>query len=136
MTSIRVAGLLLLCIGSIEAKKITFFGSQGGSNACQMKAGSNDACIVRLNGNPTTGYTWVATMEGEGVVTVGEPEYQRNEAGDKKIVGSGGVFEFRIAPKGNGGSNTVKFNYVRPWEAKNNAVQIGKPDYQLFCQLE
>eukprot|EP00466_Bigelowiella_natans_P008460 jgi/Bigna1/88609/estExt_fgenesh1_pg.C_350008 len=131
-TSIRIASLLLLCVSAIEAKKITFFGSQGGSNACQMKAGSKDACIVRLNGNPTTGYTWVATMESEGVVTVGEPEYQRNK---DKLVGSGGIFEFRVAPKGTGGSTTVKFNYVRAWEAKN-AEQIGQPDYQLFCQLE
>jgi predicted secreted protein len=71
----------------------------------------NDFLIV-LQGNRTTGYTWVASVRGGAVVNEGNA-YRAN-AHAPGIVGSGGeeIFLFDAAHRG---SATIVFRYVQPW---------------------
>eukprot|EP00471_Norrisiella_sphaerica_P002139 CAMPEP_0184486306 /NCGR_PEP_ID=MMETSP0113_2-20130426/7818_1 /TAXON_ID=91329 /ORGANISM="Norrisiella sphaerica, Strain BC52" /LENGTH=136 /DNA_ID=CAMNT_0026868119 /DNA_START=111 /DNA_END=521 /DNA_ORIENTATION=+ len=130
--STMVLATLVLIGCNVEAKSITFFAKQGEANECTLKKG--DSCIVRLPGNPTTGYSWVAKTKNEDVVSVGEPEYQKNQ--NSRVVGSGGVYEFHVLPADGTAKGTavVNFHYIRPWEA--NSLENAEPDYKLKCNVD
>jgi inhibitor of cysteine peptidase len=71
--------------------------------------------VVRLAGNPTTGFSWkVGKISGEAVQAQGGPAYvaDKHRPG---IVGSGGTFVFKLLAAKEGKS-TVKLVYLRPWE--------------------
>ena len=75
---------------------------------------------VELEGNPTTGYTWVYTMSPEGILRELSNEYVPDKAGSG-IVGSGGKFIFTfeaISP----GETELVFSYLRPWELAVPAI--------------
>ena len=82
--------------------------------------------LIRLPGNPTTGFQWrVAAVGGQSVRLLSEPKYvpAANPGG---LVGAGGVFWFKfqaVAP----GTTKIKLIYDRPWEkghAPADAFQI------------
>jgi inhibitor of cysteine peptidase len=77
-----------------------------------IRASVGETFAIALAGNPTTGYTWHATVDPGHLEVVGETF---EPAG--KGVGSGGqeVFRFRaLAP----GSSEIKYEYRRPWDKK------------------
>jgi len=71
--------------------------------------------LVRLKGNPTTGYTWrTAELTGEAVEQLGKPAYVPRQH-PPGMVGVGGRFVFKfqaVKP----GTSQIKLEYVRPWE--------------------
>ena len=70
--------------------------------------------VVRLESNPTTGYSWRTAEFEPGIIELVSNEYQPyNTAGN--IVGSGGteIWTFKAIKKG---KITITFEYVRPWE--------------------
>jgi predicted secreted protein len=69
---------------------------------------------VELEGNPTTGYTWVCTISPEGVVNEVSNEYIPDNT-NPNIVGSGGKFVFTFEAVAAGEAELV-FSYLRPWE--------------------
>ena len=67
--------------------------------------------VVRLKGNPTTGYSWLAVVDAEDVLAV-SCEYCAEDTG---LIGSGGQYEVGftgLMP----GEATVTLTYRRPWE--------------------
>lgn len=67
---------------------------------------------VTLEGNPTTGYTWmVATADPAMLTQLGEPEFQ--PASD--ALGAGGMQTLRFAAIG-AGTTPLTLIYVRPFE--------------------
>jgi inhibitor of cysteine peptidase len=82
--------------------------------------------LIKLTGNPTTGYSWVvAKVDGPGVQQVGGVAYK---TGGGPGVGEGGTFlaTFSVAAKGQA---KIILEYRRPWEkdkppAKTFAVTI------------
>ena len=71
--------------------------------------------IVRLAGNPTTGFHWeVKSVTGKAVAAVGEVEYKADPA-PRQMVGSGGMFvaKFHAAAPG---QSVITMVYRRPWE--------------------
>ena len=69
---------------------------------------------IVLEGNPTTGFTWVYTMSPEGVVREISNEYiADNTRGE--IVGAGGQFVFVFEAIAAGEAELV-FSYLRVWE--------------------
>jgi len=69
---------------------------------------------VELEGNPTTGYSWICTVAPEGIVREVSNEYIPANIG-KNMVGSGGKFIFifeAMAP----GEAELNFKYLRAWE--------------------
>jgi len=69
--------------------------------------------VVRLEANPTTGYTW-ELGEVDRAVPVGEAGYTPS-ASDQQMVGSGGTAEWRFEAVGSG-TTVLTLHYLRPWE--------------------
>ncbi|MFP4055764.1 MAG: protease inhibitor I42 family protein [Candidatus Brocadiia bacterium] len=89
-----------------------------------VRATVGQVVVVRLPGNPTTGYRWeVRAVEGQAVRQVGEVGYVAKKV-PRGVVGSGGTFlaVFRAVRPGRG---EVRMAYARPWEK-------GKPPEKTF----
>jgi inhibitor of cysteine peptidase len=72
-----------------------------------------DTLILRLDGNPTTGFTWVVGQNDKSVL----PEQGKHKyvpQGNGKV-GAGGVFEFKFKAEKAGKSDLV-LEYKRPFE--------------------
>jgi predicted secreted protein len=70
---------------------------------------------IEFEGNPTTGYSWIYTMEPGGIVREVSAEYKGASAAENRA-GRGGVFVFvfeSIKP----GEVELRFSYTRPWES-------------------
>lgn len=79
---------------------------------------------IELNGNPTTGYIWVAKDYDEEIIKVFDYIYSPNNF---NLVGNLGKFRFNIRALKQGNTKIV-FNYMRPWE--ENAVNT------VICEIE
>lgn len=73
---------------------------------------------VALEGNMTTGYTWLAEANGDAIKVTDEG-YVADESGE--AVGVGGVHTFVIEGTGEGVA-TVVFTYAREWEETEPAA--------------
>jgi len=84
-----------------------------GADGSQVELAVGERIAIRLNGNPSTGYTWEA-RQGAGTIInqVGETEF---EGSDPSLVGSGGTqtLTFEAA---RAGTTTLVLVYHRPWE--------------------
>jgi predicted secreted protein len=69
---------------------------------------------INLDGNPTTGYSWVCAISPEGVVREVSNEYIPNQNA-QKLVGAGGKFVFTFEAIAEGEAELV-FSYLRVWE--------------------
>ena len=69
---------------------------------------------IELEGNPTTGYTWIYTMSPEGIVREISNNYIPDKT-NKEIVGSGGKFVFTFEAISSGVTE-LAFSYLRVWE--------------------
>jgi len=69
---------------------------------------------VELEGNPTTGFSWVYTISPEGVLREVTNKYMAHKA-DKGMAGSGGKFIFVFKAAAAGEAELV-FSYRRVWE--------------------
>lgn len=87
----------------------------------------NDEVIIRLNSNPTTGFTWQMSVdpEDENIVSISDETYIPNKT-NSKLCGSGGISEFKVKAH-NKGEATITGVYIRPWmkyeDTDNNSVQ-------------
>ena len=85
-----------------------------GCAGMQVQEQGQTMATVELEGNPTTGYTWVYTMSPEGVAREVSSEYIPDTT-NAAAVGSGGKFVFvfeAVAP----GEAELSFSYLRVWE--------------------
>ena len=90
-----------------------FSGCQDGKDQMTAK--------ITLEGNPTTGYTWVYAMSPEGIVREVSSEYIPDKTKDN-VAGSGGKFVFvfeAISP----GETEITFSYLRTWETGIPAIK-------------
>lgn len=72
----------------------------------------NSNLVIKLPGNPTTGFSWSVVSYDSDVLELGRHEYF---AGATNRIGSGGAFVFYFNAIGSG-ETTVKLKYSRPWE--------------------
>jgi general secretion pathway protein G len=79
-----------------------------------LDAKVGDVVEIKLDGNPTTGYSWSTTkLQGDSVKQNGDPAYaQKNNDGR---VGGGGTFTFKFTVE-KVGQSTLNLGYARPWE--------------------
>ena len=85
------------------------------ANGKTIAAEVKQTLLVKLPGNPTTGYQWsLSKVEGEAIEMVGKPTYVADKI-PQKMVGTGGTFHFTfraVKP----GKATLTLAYARPWE--------------------
>lgn len=79
----------------------------------------DDDFLVALPANPTTGYSWAATVSNAKVVTADGAAYR---APASKAMGAGGeqVLAFEAQHPG---TATITLSYRRPWEKSTPAAQ-------------
>ncbi len=88
-----------------------------------------DTLVVRLEGNPTTGYTWESATEAmPSLKQIGEKQYVR-DASDR--VGSGGYFEWTFEATAVGTTH-LKLEYLRPFEQGEPPVKTWVAAVQVF----
>lgn len=84
-------------------------------NGKTVKLAVGKPLVIRLPGNPTTGYSWrTAKITGEAVAAAGDPKYQV-DAHAPGMVGVGGTFTFTFNAAKQGKA-VINLEYVRPWE--------------------
>ena len=71
-----------------------------------------DALVVRLAGNPTTGYRWSAVRVPPALRLLTAAYV----APKPQPLGQGGTYVFRFRAGVGGGSGRLKLAYARPWE--------------------
>jgi inhibitor of cysteine peptidase len=101
----RFGLVVLLCLAALGS---------GCSGSLKQKTAT-----VELQGNPTTGYTWIYAMSSEGVVREIASEYIADRTG---VVGSGGKFIFTFEALTTGEAELV-FSYLRVWESDTPAAE-------------
>lgn len=76
----------------------------------------NDPTIakVELNGNPTTGFSWVYTIAPDDIIKIVSEDYIQ-DSNPQNFAGVGGTFVFIFEAVAQGEA-TVTFHYLRPWE--------------------
>ena len=98
-------------------------------NGAAISADASTVIIVRLDGNPTTGYRWQLSSGKEEVKSVQEDI----EPVDSNRPGAAATFVFRISgfPKGR---VILSFEYCRPWEhavsLSDFTITVDLPDNQ------
>lgn len=78
--------------------------------------------VVTLAGNPTTGYTWMVTVEDEDIIAVVDEGFAANET-EENMTGAGGYQRFTFEGKAEG-YTTVTFAYGRSWETEAPAYTL------------
>lgn len=76
---------------------------------------------IVLGSNPTTGYTWLYTVEPEGIVSEAYTGFFRNYY-DRDLVGAEGTFLLDFTGIKEGTAN-VSLTYERPWKKDSAAKQ-------------
>lgn len=69
-----------------------------------------------LNSNPSTGYTWTATIADESLVEIVSEGYLEDRSLD--IMGAAGIQIYEVLGL-NPGTTTIRFEYLRPWESQS-----------------
>ena len=92
-----------------------------GCTGMQEHKQDQKTAIIELEGNPTTGYTWVCAISPEGIVVELSKDYVPNE-NEEKLVGSGGKFFFTFEAIAEGAAD-LTFSYLRTWEEGIPAIK-------------
>lgn len=81
---------------------------------CSTTSLKSDKTTLELNGNPTTGYTWLYSIGDETIISVDEDV---KYLGAKGVMGAPSKFTYTIKSL-KAGNTSLKFEYKRPWEEK------------------
>jgi len=83
-------------------------------SSCASSNFKSQKVIIELEGNPTTGYSWVYEIEDEKIVRMDEEIIY---LGKKGMVGAPSKFVYSVYSL-SAGETTIHFEYKRPWEEK------------------
>jgi inhibitor of cysteine peptidase len=109
--------LLLLALGLSSGVALAASTYSGGDNGKTITVGNGETFTVKLDENPTTGYSWNMTV-GSGLQIVSD-RYVPSTTG---LLGSGGYHEWTIKAVSNG-IHEVSGIYKRPWEPVTGSEQ-------------
>jgi inhibitor of cysteine peptidase len=86
-----------------------------------VEAAMGNVVVVKLAGNPTTGYQWKCTTYSKGL----PPNEEYFVADQPMKDGSGGTFFFEFVPSifSLGGDHHLTFSYFRSWEGEASAIE-------------
>lgn len=121
LTSLFLCALLFTGCGNKQSNS----NYPADSGVLSKKVG--DTIVIRLESNPTTGYSWsLAEIPSDIIQKVSNIYEPLKTSGN--IVGSGGteIWTFKAISKGN---TTLTFQYARPWE--KDVPPIKTETYQI-----
>lgn len=96
-----VSGMTLILIGAVFSS----------CSSTQFKSRKKK---IEMEGNPTTGYTWLYTIEDESIVSL---EKKTKYLGSRKMSGAPSLFTYTVISL-KPGRTKITFEYKRPWEDK------------------
>lgn len=91
----------------------------GGDSGREIEVAPEGTIVIRLDSNPTTGYSWAVDSLDDEVLTLTQDTY---EAPVNGAIGQGGIQELRFASGASGESELV-LKYWRPWEGDASVVE-------------
>jgi inhibitor of cysteine peptidase len=105
-----VAALVMAAISGCSAE--TALALEAEDNGNQINVQKGQILTIKLEANPTTGYTW-EVVESDGAILrqVGETEYEA----ESDLIGAGGVQTLRFEAV-EAGEMELRLVYHRPWE--------------------
>ena len=119
MAFISLATLIFgLCFTGCSTDKTITEEYYGGS----IRLDVNDVVEIRLQSNPTTGYSWfLEDGKDNNIVLVTGPEFIESKK-EKDIVGAGGheIFTVKALSKG---ETSILLNYKRLWEEEEEPIK-------------
>lgn len=105
-----MAALGVITCSNSEPKVVRLTQNDAGET---VRLSVDDTLQVILEGNPTTGFTWVAgSVTTPTLEQAGEPQFEA----DTQLIGSGGEFTFRFDAV-ESGEVALRLIYHRPWES-------------------
>lgn len=113
--------LLLALVGCSRASQVVTVSEEDAGRTIDLR--ESDTLEVRLQGNPSTGFTWEVSPEGITILRQeGEPEFET----DSSLVGAPTTIVVRFTTT-DIGQETLRLVYHRPWEedvAPENTFEI------------
>ena len=107
-----------LCFTGCSSGKTITEEYYGGS----IKLDVSDVVEIRLESNPTTGYSWfLEDAVDNNIVLITGPEFIESKE-EKDIIGAGGheIFTVKALSKGKA---SILLNYKRPWEEEEEPIK-------------
>lgn len=95
----------------------------------ETKEAKNSTLLITLEGNPTTGYMWDYTTDGEGEIAL---EHLDAKATDSTLIGSPSTFTYSFYGTKEG-NVTLIFEYARPWEG---GEKLKTETYKLYVNKD
>jgi inhibitor of cysteine peptidase len=111
--------LLLLALGLSSGVALAASTYTGGDSGKTITVGNGETFTVKLDENPTTGYSWNMTV-GSGLEIVSDRYVPSTTS--PNIVGSGGYHEWTIKAVSSG-THEISGIYKRPWEPVTGSEQ-------------
>jgi len=82
----------------------------------EISVKSNSTFVIKIKGNPTTGYTWklnnAKELEKAGITVIINGNYT---ASSPRLIGSGGIYEYKFQVGDVKNLPSIKFTYKRSW---------------------
>ena len=108
---VALTAVLLLATACSSPKSVTLTSTNNGGKVEVQVSGQ---IIIKLDGNPSTGYTWEAKdLDATLFKQVGDPVFSSSNPG---LVGSGGTLTLTFNAL-KAGTSPLTLIYHRPWEA-------------------
>ena len=105
--------MILLC----SCKNITELTFDNNGSSIELKKG--DKINIKLESNPTTGYTWILSENtDENIISMTNSEFIQTEK-EEELVGSGGYEIFTFQAEKNGQTEII-LTYKRSWEEEES----------------
>lgn len=104
-----VAGLLIAAAGCTAPTQVALIADDDGSTVTVRSGGT---VVVELEGNPTTGFTWLEAEVPDVLESRGEPGFEPSS----DALGAGGMMTLTYDAVA-AGEGTLKLDYARPWES-------------------
>lgn len=104
-----VAGLLIASVGCTAPSAVVLSADDDGGTVTVRTGGT---LTVELEGNPTTGFTWLEAEVPDVLESRGDPEFEPSS----DALGAGGMMTltYNAVETGEG---TLKLDYARAWES-------------------
>ncbi|MHB1136830.1 MAG: protease inhibitor I42 family protein [Coriobacteriia bacterium] len=109
VVAVATAGVLLAAAGCTAAADVTVTADDDGGTVTVRKGGT---VTVELEGNPTTGFTWLEAQVPEMLESRGEPAFEPSS----DALGAGGVLTLTYDAV-EAGEGTLQLEYARAWES-------------------
>ena len=102
---------VLILATACSSPQSTILTTTNNGNQVEVKVGGQ--IIIKLDGNPSTGYTWEAKdLDATMFTQVGDPVFDSSNPG---LVGSGGTLTLTFKTL-KAGTSPLTLVYHRPWE--------------------